>query len=218
MLHNGKQTFGTVEQTIAKASEYSGRSLWKRAYRIYRSAIKQLDGQVSGRDLARLYSESGVMARNIGVKRHNHGNRFKCNRWFDKAHENYYKAVDADDTYWRPWFNQASLLARDEQRFAQALKYFDQAAELNPEYAEIFNNRGLTYAALNDYTAAERDFQKAIALDPKYTDAHNNLGALYFNRGDYSAAAEWYEKAQKLSPGDIDIKRNLDRAFAQKHR
>lgn len=202
----------SVDEAIAEASKYSSRNRWKKAYAVYSQAIEQLKGRVSGRDLSRLYNERAFMARNIGTDLWNSGNRAGCSRWYAKAHEDYDLAIAADDSYWRPWFNKGNLLARDEHRFSEALPFLDKAAELNPESAEIFNNRGLTHQALGDTKAAMHDFERGIAVDPNNADAHSNIGTLLYEQGRYRESAEWYEKATKLNPNDPDLWKNLQLA------
>lgn len=48
----------------------------------------------------------------------------------------------------------------------EAIQDFDAAIRINPEYAEIYYDRGRAKAALGQKEAAEADFQKAKELDP----------------------------------------------------
>jgi len=207
-----KRVFNSAHQAIAEASKYSSKDHWQRAYNGYSAAIGQLKGQIPGRDLARLYNERGFMARNIAIDLWNSGARVSYERWCAKAHQDYDAAIEADESYWRPWFNKGNLLARDERRFQEAIPYLNKAAELNPQHAEIFNNRGLTYESLGDNQAAMRDFKRAIAIDPKNAHAHSNIGTLLYEQGKYQEAAEWYEKAIRINPSDPVLRQNLQLA------
>ncbi|MER3588248.1 MAG: hypothetical protein C4322_08615, partial [Mastigocladus sp. ERB_26_1] len=52
------------------------------------------------------------------------------------------------------------------QRYKQALKDFDCAIELNPNYAWALVTRGEVYLMLKRYNAALVDFNRAIELEP----------------------------------------------------
>ncbi|CAL2091224.1 tetratricopeptide repeat protein [Tenacibaculum sp. 190524A05c] len=50
-----------------------------------------------------------------------------------------------------------------------------KAIELNPNYADAFNNLGISCFMLNDYNAAVTAYEKAIKINPNYELAINNL-------------------------------------------
>lgn len=57
---------------------------------------------------------------------------------------------------------------------AEAMKIFNNAIELNPDNALIYNNRGITNAMLGNYNNALSDFNFALKLKPGYEDAIKN--------------------------------------------
>ena len=48
---------------------------------------------------------------------------------------------------------------------------FDRAIELDPNYPDALNNRGLAYTGKGQYDRAIQDFDRALRLDPKDADA-----------------------------------------------
>jgi len=52
--------------------------------------------------------------------------------------------------------------------FDAAIRYFTQAAALDPMYTDAFFNRGYSYELLGDYDHARKDYQKALELFPNY--------------------------------------------------
>ncbi len=60
----------------------------------------------------------------------------------------------------------------------EAMKDYDKAIELNPQYAEAYNNRGIAKAELGRNEEAMKDYDKAIELNPQYAEAYNNRGSL----------------------------------------
>ncbi|MEQ1707555.1 MAG: serine hydrolase [Terricaulis sp.] len=59
------------------------------------------------------------------------------------------------------------------RRYARAIADHDQAIRLNPQDANAFYNRGLTYHAQHDYARAVADFDQAIRLQPNNADMLN---------------------------------------------
>ncbi len=53
--------------------------------------------------------------------------------------------------------------------------------------AEAYNNRGVAYKSLGNYTQAIADFNKAIEINPRLGEAYNNRGVAYKNLGKYTA-------------------------------
>ena len=47
-----------------------------------------------------------------------------------------------------------------------AIKAFDEAISLRPDYGEAFANRAEAYLKKQEYDRASRDFDEAIRLDP----------------------------------------------------
>ena len=80
-----------------------------------------------------------------------------------------------------------------------AIKLFDEALELKPDYAEVYDNRGTCYADLGQHERAIEDFDKAIALNPNFL-VYNNRGCSYFNLEQYEQATQDLDKAIQLMP------------------
>ena len=66
----------------------------------------------------------------------------------------------------------------EEGQFDLSINYFNKAIEINPRYADAYNNRGLAYGmGKGQYDKAISDFNKAIELNPKYAGFYNKRGA-----------------------------------------
>jgi len=75
------------------------------------------------------------------------------------------------------YFNRG--LVKDELKdYDGAMKDYDEAIRLNPEFATAFSNRGLVKDKLKDYEGALKDYDDAIRLDPKMTNPKNNKAFL----------------------------------------
>ena len=64
----------------------------------------------------------------------------------------------------------------DKKDYQGAIADFDKAIEINPKYADAYNNRGNAKNQLKQYQEAIADYNKAIELNPKNVQAYNNRG------------------------------------------
>ena len=109
----------------------------------------------------------------------------------------------------------ADYLARGDYDFDlgnydQALAAYSRAIELQPDFAEAYNNRAYTYMKLEKYELALPDLDQAIRLRPNYVNA-------LINRGDIHNY--YYQINPDLAISDYDQALDLaDDAIAEGHR
>lgn len=97
------------------------------------------------------------------------------------------------------WFELAYYLAevgRDEE----AIKSYDKALKIDPQYAYAWNNKGHSLSNLGSYDASIECFDKALEIDPQLAFPWNNKGNSLFNLGHYDAAIECSDKALEIDP------------------
>src|SRR6202522_2740939 len=73
----------------------------------------------------------------------------------------------------------------------QALKEYQQAVKLKPDYEEAINNIGAIYYAKKSYRRATTWFARALAVAPddyKSAAVYVNLGSSWFSRKNYERA------------------------------
>ena len=58
----------------------------------------------------------------------------------------------------------------------EAIRQFQEALRLKPDYAEAHNNLGIALARKGQIDEAISQFQEALRLKPDYAEAHYNLG------------------------------------------
>ena len=81
-----------------------------------------------------------------------------------------------------------------------AIDDFNRAAQLFPEYAAIYNNRGNLLLALGYPDEAIKDFNRAIVLAPGYAAALSNRAGAYAKVGHNDQAIRDYTEAVRLMP------------------
>jgi len=60
----------------------------------------------------------------------------------------------------------------------KAIELFNKAVELDPNYAESYNNLGFSYYKKGEYKRAEQFFVKALEIDPNFDKARSNLNTI----------------------------------------
>ena len=101
---------------------------------------------------------------------------------------------------------------RRREHFGHAMGEFEQALGINPNRADAWFHRGMTWGLMGDHGRAIGDFNRAIAIAPQYAEAYNCRGYAHLCLGEYRRAVEDLERADRLNPGDELIQGNLQQA------
>ena len=126
-------------------------------------------------------------------------------------------------TYWRL----LGLKYMDYQMWGEALKAFDEAAQITPEYAVLLYNRGLCAGqmalsadvpgARSAYIdRAEANYRRAVAVDPRYTPALYGLAVLLvFERNNPAEAVDLLDDFLAIERSDVSARFLLARCYVQ---
>ena len=87
-----------------------------------------------------------------------------------------------------------------QQNYPEAVKYFEHAEKINPEYSQPYNQMGYAYRFLNQYDQAEKAFQKYIQLIPDDPNPYDSYAELFMKMGQFEKSIEYYRKALKVDP------------------
>jgi tetratricopeptide (TPR) repeat protein len=98
--------------------------------------------------------------------------------------------------------------------FQEALKSYQRAVELEPNFLYAQFRLAWVYGALEQYKAAVRAFERAIELDRYVAESYANLGMSYLGLKDYGNAAEAFEQALRLKPS-LKIRKELSFVYIQ---
>ena len=96
-----------------------------------------------------------------------------------------------------------------------AVKSFEKALALKPDYTEVNYNLGLTFQELGQLDAAVKCYERAISVNPDHAEAHNNLGVTLKELGQLEDAIKCYEKALVIKPDYTEAHNNLGNAFKE---
>lgn len=144
---------------------------------------------VAATDQAMLHAREGVAALLRGK--------------YDKAIEAYslaLKSPDISDARRANIYNDRGVAKWRLRKAKDAIRDFNKAIELFPEYAVVYNNRGNALMDLRRPDEAIKDFARAIDLAPAYGAAHNNRGNALHAMGRFEEAGQAYRKAIELMP------------------
>jgi protein O-mannosyl-transferase len=130
----------------------------------------------------------------VPVAYNNRGNLFLNEKEYDRALNDYNKAIELNPNYSNAYFNRGNLF-RNEKVYDRASDDYSKAIELNPIYSEAFINRGIVFMFEKKYDRALNDFNKSIELNPKFPKAYNNRGNVFYYEKKYEEAISDFSKA-----------------------
>ena len=94
----------------------------------------------------------------------------------------------------------------------EAVRYFSEAMEMDPDYSEYYNDRGNLYLRMGKLPEAEADYRRAIELSPPYPEVWINLGQCLARQGRGAEAEAAWERAADLDPARPEPWASLARA------
>jgi protein O-mannosyl-transferase len=146
-----------------------------------------------------------------------------------KAHENLWIALDRKADWaglllaienakavphiqYQPVWRKANQLW-NEGKTAESIPFFELAAKLRPNDAQVHTNYGLALARNGQRDLAEQQYHAAIQLDPNLFEARLNAALNYRALNRKQEAREYLEIALRLRPdhaGALEALRSLD--------
>jgi tetratricopeptide (TPR) repeat protein len=97
----------------------------------------------------------------------------------------------------------------------QAISDYDRAIEINPEYADAYNNRGVAYGELGDHRQEISDYDMAIKIDPELALAYINRGVAYRELGNQRQAILDFDKAIEIDFENADAYKGRGFAYGK---
>ncbi len=86
-------------------------------------------------------------------------------------------------------------------KYREALARFDEVLRLEPTYVHAWNQKGLCYYFLEDYTKAIENFRRASALRPMYVESLVNVGCAQQRLDLFDDAIQSFDDAKAIQPG-----------------
>ncbi len=104
----------------------------------------------------------------------------------------------------------------DKNLVKQAVRDFNHALEINPDYVDALVNRGGANVLQNKYNDALKDLNHALDLEKKHAEIYNLRGEIYLLSKMFDQATKDFTAAIILNPMYSDAYLNRARAYAEK--
>lgn len=89
----------------------------------------------------------------------------------------------------------------DAERFEDAVKWYEQALELDPKNVNASTDLGIGYYYLNQPDRALSQFERSLAIDPLHTKTLLNIGIVRaYGKDDLDGAARAWQRVVEIAP------------------
>ena len=112
-------------------------------------------------------------------------------------------------------FNIIGVCLKSIGKLNDAIKNFDIALKLKPDFFEVNYNLGLTQHQLGNILSAVENYKKVLKYKPDYAEVHANLGNAFQALGQGQNAISSYEKAIEIKPSMAEAHNNLGNIFRE---
>ncbi len=102
----------------------------------------------------------------------------------------------------------------ERSRHQDAIKEFQKAIYIKPDYTEAYNGLGVCYDWQGDYAAASDAYRMALKLNPNLAYIYNNLGHSYILQGKTEEGIDALKRALALGSNNSRVHNNLGLAYA----
>ena len=96
-----------------------------------------------------------------------------------------------------------------------AIKDFQKAINLKPDYAEAHYNLGVVFQKIAKLDDAFSSYEKALTINHAYPQAHNNQGMINLKRRELDLAVKSFEWAVAYNPNYVEAHNNLGAVFQE---
>ncbi len=104
---------------------------------------------------------------------------------------------------YRIWAEYSETQEATQERWGEAVRYYQDATTLSPHNAQLFNEWGLVYFIVGEYEEAIEKYQRSLELDAEYAETYVLLGDAAALSGDTDTAVQAYVEALEIQPGQV---------------
>jgi len=92
----------------------------------------------------------------------------------------------------------AAIVRERNNDLQGALKHYNRSIEINNQFYDAFNDRGVLWFKLGNLKFALDDYNKALEINPEYVGSYINRGWIYYEYEEYGSAMNDYNKALSI--------------------
>ena len=126
-------------------------------------------------------------------------------------HDNDWRVNEmAENALWSIWFRRGDPKAAgpfhrgvrllENDAYPDAVAQFRQAIDIDPSFAEAFNQCAMAHYFLGQWREAITDACRAVQLEPAHFGAFATLGHCYTQLNDLDRAVQCYRRALRINP------------------
>ena len=172
----------------------NGESLWTRVIEVYPDHAPAYNNRASYYNDHKLYdkalkdvNKAIEIKPGFGEAHLTRGNILFWNNQFDQALVDYELFLAADSNSPYPINNVGSIMF-NKGKYKEALRRFNRALEIKPDYNDAYFNRACAHAVLKMYDKAFADFESAIRFNPEKAGIYLNRSFTYKETGQFEKA------------------------------
>jgi len=128
--------------------------------------------------------------------------------------EELFKSILTHDKDARSCYSLA-FIYEEEGRYDEALNYYEEAIELEPDHFFLYYDCAFLYDYLQRYAEAKEYYQKALAIDPNHFWGNINLGAIFEQEGNDQVALALFLKAYEADSKQSMVAYNLGVVYSK---
>jgi tetratricopeptide (TPR) repeat protein len=132
---------------------------------------------------------------------YNRGEEFRKARDWDRAINEYTRAISINHNYWQAYQNRGYCYSLEgKKEYDQMLADYTAANRLNPNNAGIILTIGSYYGNTGDQERAIVEYNEAIRVNPNYALAYSSRGDAYRMLGNYENAITDCDRSIRINP------------------
>jgi Flp pilus assembly protein TadD len=148
---------------------------------------------------------------------HNLGQRYQQKGEYQKAIENYKKAIAMRPTFYNAYNNLATCYG-ELKMYPEAVDALEKCIKLKPDDYYAMSNLAVTMMNMGKTDDALRFAKQAVDTEPAYVNGHVTYGAMLAMTKHYDEAEKQFNEALRLEPNNASARTNLERLKAAKGR
>jgi len=147
---------------------------------------------------------------------HNLGQRYQQKGEYQKAIENYKKAIAMRPTFYNAYNNLATCYG-ELKMYPEAIDALEECIKLKPDDYYAMSNLAVVMMNTGKPDDALRFAKQAVDTEPAYVNGHVTYGAMLAMSKRYDEAETQFNEALRLDPNNASARENLKRLQAAKH-
>ncbi len=113
---------------------------------------------------------------------------------------------------------QSARSSEQQGKTEDAIRFYEQAKALNPEWNHICRRLAFLYDKLGNHTRAKAAYEEALTLFPDDAELLNDYGVYHMHRERWANAESWFRRALSVAPDHQRANVNLGMTLAMQNR